>query len=78
MKLLIMQFSPSSCHFISLWSKDLETFRKDWFSLSNLAGGNTDTQTPRQHGDGINVVLFFINKGSMLKIITSILHVKWI
>jgi hypothetical protein len=37
---------------------------KDWFSHSEVDKG--DTQTHRQHGDCISVVLFFKNKESRL------------
>jgi hypothetical protein len=40
------------------------TFRKDWFNLSKVDRGNT--QTHRQHGGRISIFLFFSNKESNL------------
>jgi hypothetical protein len=41
-------------------------FYKDWVKRSKA--DREDTQTHRQHGDGISLLLFFKNKKSRLKI----------
>jgi hypothetical protein len=49
------------CHDIYEYTK----FHKDWFSHSKVDKG---TQTHRQHGDRISLLLFLQNKESRIKI----------
>jgi hypothetical protein len=52
-------------HWDGLRCHDIHTrSRKDWLRHSNVNGG--DTQTHRQHGDRISLLLFFQNKESKL------------
>jgi hypothetical protein len=41
-------------------------FHKDWFRHSKFNRG--ETQTHREHGDGISLLLFFQNTESILKV----------
>jgi hypothetical protein len=45
-------------------------FHEDWFGHSKVNEGDThtDTRTHRQESDFISLLLFFRNKGSMLKL----------
>jgi hypothetical protein len=45
-------------------------FHKDWFKHSKVNRG--DKETHRQHGEGISLLSFFLNKENRLKIIFDV------
>jgi hypothetical protein len=49
------------CHDIHI------NFHKDWFTLTKVDGKGLDSQTHRQQGELISLILFFQNKESRLK-----------
>jgi hypothetical protein len=54
------------CRLVGLRCYEIHTkFHKNWFSHSEVS--TRDSQTHRQHGDNISVLLFFQNKESRLK-----------